>query len=100
MVRLGISLSTLINKFRHELNVGRSVRICENLALLRRYALKGNISAARALMVAYAAPPDHYGQTAMGKKERREWEAKNAIKGTVWEDVLREPETAEAMNGQ
>lgn len=51
-------------------------------------------------MVAYAAPPDHYGQTAMGKRERREWEAKNAIKGTVWEDVLREPETAEAMNGQ
>jgi hypothetical protein len=24
-------------------------------------------------MVAYAAPPDHYGQTAMGKRERREW---------------------------
>jgi len=68
--------------------------------LLRGAALKHNVSAMRALATLYAAPADHYGQPMMGKKERREWEAKNALKGTVWEDILGEPETAESLNGQ
>jgi DNA-binding XRE family transcriptional regulator len=98
---LGVSRQTVIDHFRRELDTGRAVRIAENLALLRRAALKHNVSAMRALATLYAAPADHYGQPMMGKKARREWAAKNALKGTVWEDLVRYPdEGPEARNGQ
>jgi hypothetical protein len=96
----GVSARTVFDCFRRELDAGRAVRIAENLTLLRKAALKNNVSAMRALATLYAAPPDHYGQAMMGKKERREWEAKNAIKGTVWEDLLRDPVEANGADGR
>jgi DNA-binding XRE family transcriptional regulator len=98
---VGVSRMTVCEKFRRELDAGRAVRIAENLALLRKAALKNNVSAMRALATLYAAPPDHYGQPMMGKKERKKWEAKNALKGSVWEDLLAKREDApETMNGR
>jgi hypothetical protein len=94
---LGVSPRTVLEKFRRELQTGRAVRIAENLALLRKAALKHNVSAMRALATLYAAPPDHYGQPMMSKKERAALAAREAVIGTEWEDIVRDPEQA---NGQ
>jgi Arm DNA-binding domain len=48
----------------------------------------------------HAAPADHYGQPMMGKKERRALQAKEAIRGTVWEDLIRDPQEANGADGR
>ena len=67
---LGISLRLVFDRFRRELDCGRAVRIAEILALLRKEALKRNVSAMRCLSQLYVDPAEHYGRTQLGKKER------------------------------
>jgi hypothetical protein len=100
---LGIGRTVLCERFRNELAAGRAVRICENLTLLRRAALKHNVSAMRCLATLYADPA--YGQAKPGKKARAQRAAESAAVGTPWEDLLafpmRDDDRAEpdGMNG-
>jgi hypothetical protein len=103
---LGICRTVLCERFRNELAAGRAVRIAENLNLLRRAALRNNVSAMRCLASLYADPD--YGQAKPGKKVRAAAAAKSAAVGTPWEDLLAFPArhddhgdaAMDAMNGQ
>jgi hypothetical protein len=87
---LGICLRVVCDRFRRELDTGRAVRICENLTLLRRAALKHNVSAMRCLAGLYANPED-YGLAKLGKKARARRAAESAAVGTPWEHLLNFP---------
>jgi hypothetical protein len=92
---LGVSLPVLTDRFRHELDTGRAVRIAENLSLLRRASLKHNVSAMRCLAGLYA---DGATAAKLGKKAAAAERAKTAGIGTEWEDLLRPRE--DQTNGQ
>lgn len=91
---LGVSLSVVCDRFRHELDTGRAVRIAENLSLLRRASLKHNVSAMRCLATLYA---DGATQLKLGKKAAAMEAARNAAENSPWADLLRRPE--ERANG-
>ena len=99
---LGICLRVVCDRFRRELDTRRAVRICENLTLLRRAALKHNVSAMRCLATLYT---DGATELNLGKKAAAAAKAKSAAEGTEWEDLIAYPvrhdDQAEpdAMNG-
>lgn len=101
---LGISRGTLLKYFDSEISVGAAKRRMETLQALFRTAIKGNVSAQRALLAmpstatvplspsteeaaAPAATPPTPGRK-LGKKEQAKADAVTAGQGGEWGDLL------------
>lgn len=91
---LGISRSTLIRYFPHELTVGAYERHAEIIEAMHKSASNGNAAAQKnyaALHPRVAAPPvpaDPVPAAPEGKKAKAAADAVTAQKGTDWESLL------------
>jgi AcrR family transcriptional regulator len=86
---LNISRTSLTEHFKHELQIGRAMRLAEVVEQLRKAAKGGNVSAARALLQTFSDP-----ELQVGKKEAAAEKAKAIAEGTnrsKWSDLLNDP---------
>jgi AcrR family transcriptional regulator len=90
---IGCSRRTLCEHFTTELAIGRARRILEAVELLRKAAMKHNVSATKALLVCYGDPqlPPEGAPPRLGKKAQAMLNAQNALADSEWADDLRPP---------
>jgi AraC-like DNA-binding protein len=90
---VGCSRRTLCEHFTTELATGRARRILEAVELLRKAALKHNVSATKALLVYYGDPqvPPEGAPPRLGKKAQAMLDAQKALADSEWGDDLRPP---------
>jgi len=89
-IALGVCRNTLTKYFEFELSTGAMNRRAEVYDAMVRTALKGNVTAQRALLAmtpTLAAPPAET-EKPLGKKEQANADAKTAADGTEWADLL------------
>jgi hypothetical protein len=92
---LGIARQTLETHFADELRFGRARKLLFVLNLLERSAKARSVAAMKYLCAVYS----QQATVKIGKKEAKMRAAKNAAIGTEWEDIIRDPDEANAGNG-
>jgi hypothetical protein len=89
-IALGLSRNTLEKHYEKEISTGALGRRMEVIDAMTRTALKGNVSAQKALLAmtpTLAVPPVAKDEP-LGKKAKLNKDAKTAQAGTGWNDLL------------
>lgn len=97
--QLGISRTTLLKHFAHELEFGADKVRREQLVNLARASKKGNVAASKAILaradlvaaprLVSSQPTDDAKPEKIGKKEAADVAAQTAEQGTSWQGILK-----------